>query len=159
MAQYPTRPRQLKPNLYATAPSGADCIEWYGGCRCCGNRLTFKIMAFDTSTLDQQRAEKRRQWENERQVVLAQLFHVLRQLSARFTWDAVYVFGSLAQPGRFRPDSDLDVAVSGMPDADFFPFAAALTREMARDADVIMLEQCHFAAKIRREGILWTPSD
>jgi predicted nucleotidyltransferase len=70
----------------------------------------------------------------------------------------LYVFGSLVHAGRFHDGSDVDVAVSELPDEQFFKFMAALSVELELDVDLIELDKCHFADKIQQEGILWTPS-
>jgi predicted nucleotidyltransferase len=48
----------------------------------------------------------------------------------------VYLFGSLVQPGRFRPDSDIDVAVECDSLETESAFWRALERELGRDVDV-----------------------
>ncbi len=48
----------------------------------------------------------------------------------------VYVFGSLVHPGRFRSDSDIDIAVEcETPEAES-AFWRALERELERDVDL-----------------------
>lgn len=114
-------------------------------------------MFFDTSVLDEALAEQRRQWEARRQARLAEVIRQLEVLGSAHGVTEAYVFGSLAQPGRFTDHSDIDIAVT-MPKDRFFDLAAELSRALHTDVDLIPLERCHFADKIRREGIRWTPS-
>jgi predicted nucleotidyltransferase len=50
--------------------------------------------------------------------------------------ERVYLFGSLVQPGRFGPRSDLDVAVICESPRAESSFWSALERELRRDVDV-----------------------
>jgi predicted nucleotidyltransferase len=115
-------------------------------------------MAFDTSVLDRAQARQRAQWEEERQALLKRLLRLLDELVDGFDLHQVYIFGSLVQPGHFTKFSDVDVAIVGLPDEQFFKFSAALSSALGRDVDLIELDSCHFAGKIRSEGLLWTPS-
>jgi len=114
-------------------------------------------MGFDTSVLDEALAERRRQWETLRQTRLAEVTRQLEVFGSAHGVTEAYVFGSLAQPGRFTDHSDIDIAIT-MPSEKFFELAAELSRALHTDVDLIPLERCHFADKIRREGIRWTPS-
>jgi predicted nucleotidyltransferase len=113
---------------------------------------------FSTAVLDQVIAERRKRWETERQTLLAHLLAWLDENAASYGVTQAYIFGSLAQPGRFTDHSDVDVAVVDVADGRFFSFAAALSIVLERDVDLLELHACHFAAKIKTEGILWTAS-
>ncbi len=57
-------------------------------------------------------AQRRQQLEQLRQEQYRRVCDAIRRLAPTFpAIRAVYLFGSLVQPGRFRPWSDLDVAV------------------------------------------------
>lgn len=116
-------------------------------------------MAFDTSVLDRAQARQRAKWEEARQALLERLLRLLDELVGDFDLHQVYIFGSLVMPGRFTNLSDVDVAVVGLPDEQFFKFSAALSSTLGRDVDLVELDSCHFADKIRREGLLWTSSN
>jgi uncharacterized protein len=116
-------------------------------------------MAFDTSVLDAALAERREQWEQDRQALLADALRLLIGLAGQFDLRHAYLFGSLVQPGRFTEASDVDMAVAGLPADQFFALSAVLSAALGRDVDLVMLERCHFADKIRREGLLWTAPD
>jgi predicted nucleotidyltransferase len=49
---------------------------------------------------------------------------------------AVYLFGSLLQPGRFRPNSDVDVAIDCDDVEMETPFWRMLEEELRRDVDL-----------------------
>jgi predicted nucleotidyltransferase len=51
----------------------------------------------------------------------------------------VYVFGSAAH-GSLRPDSDVDLAVSGLPPAVFFRAASKAADALDRPADLVDLD-------------------
>lgn len=114
---------------------------------------------FSTSLLDEAVAVQAAAAEQEWQALLRKLFALLPDAAKRFGFRQVYLFGSSAVPGRFREHSDVDVAVVDLPGEQFFPLAAFLSVRLARDVDLVMLEDVHFADKIRREGLLWTKSD
>jgi len=82
-------------------------------------------------------AEKRRQREHLRQKWLARIRAAIRQLAPRYPEiEAVYLFGSIMQPGRFTPHSDIDVAVAATAVAAESAFWRALEEELERDVDV-----------------------
>lgn len=83
--------------------------------------------------------EKRRRKvrEAERQRWLARVREIVLDLSPRYPGiRRVYLFGSLAQPGRFRSDSDIDLAVECDTLEAESAFWRALERALARDVDV-----------------------
>jgi predicted nucleotidyltransferase len=116
-------------------------------------------MTFDTSILDQAIANRKTQWETERQATLHQVITILDEVAGPFSLSQAIIFGSLTQPGRFHVNSDIDIAVLDLPPEHFFDLAVALSQTLERDVDLVELEKVHFADKIRREGIWWTPTD
>ena len=52
----------------------------------------------------------------------------------------VYLFGSLAK-GTFRPDSDIDLAVSGIPPEKFFEAMGRAEDVLKREIDLIDLDE------------------
>lgn len=113
-------------------------------------------MPYDTSILDAALARRRAELEAKREETLAEALRLLAEIGPRFGVEEAYLFGSVVTPGRYVEDSDVDLAVI-LPGEQFFPFAAEYSARLGRDVDVIPLEQIHFADKIRREGIRWTP--
>lgn len=67
---------------------------------------------------------------------------------------AVYLFGSVAE-GRDTPDSDLDLAVSGIPPRQFFRAIGNAMMAVSRNIDVIDLDhQDPFTEFLEKEGKL-----
>ena len=69
----------------------------------------------------------------------------------------VWVFGSVLKPGRFRDDSDVDIAVESLPKGWS---EARLQYELAlridRQVDLLNLQETGLRARIEREGEKWT---
>ena len=85
----------------------------------------------------ERRARKEAQREAERQQWLQQVRDVVPRLTLRYPGvRRVYLFGSLLQPGRFRPDSDIDLAIECDTVATESRFWRALERELKRDVDL-----------------------
>jgi predicted nucleotidyltransferase len=81
--------------------------------------------------------QRRAQREAERQQWLRRVREAILQLAQRYPGvRRVYLFGSLVQPGRFRPDSDIDIAVECDTVETESIFWRALERELKRDVDV-----------------------
>jgi predicted nucleotidyltransferase len=66
----------------------------------------------------------------------------------------VYVFGS-ASKGKIRPNSDIDMAVSGLPPEVFFRAMAKASRALGRPIDLIDLDEDNpFTRYLKKEGEL-----
>ncbi len=66
----------------------------------------------------------------------------------------VYVFGSVAQ-GKMRANSDVDMAVSGLPPEVFFRAMAKASRALGRPLDLIDLDDDNaFTQYLKKEGEL-----
>lgn len=69
----------------------------------------------------------------------------------------VWVFGSLVKPGRFHEDSDVDVAVEGLPAGrSEFWLQGELESRLGRRVDVLLFPETRLRAAIEREGERWT---
>ena len=67
---------------------------------------------------------------------------------------AVYVFGSVLDD-RLRDDSDVDLAVSGLPPLVFFEAMAEVSRIVGRPVDLVSLErQPAVAESLHASGVL-----
>lgn len=69
----------------------------------------------------------------------------------------VWVFGSVLRPGRFREDSDVDIAVDSLPPGlseGWLQFQLAL--RIDRAVDLLNLNETGLREKIEREGEKWT---
>lgn len=108
------------------------------------------------SLLQQAIGEKRNCWEQSRQELLAVVLAWLNDNAADYGIDRAYLFGSLTQPSRFTPRSDVDVAVETIAPETFFVAMAALSEAVERDVDLVLLDMCPFADRIRQTGVIWT---
>ncbi|HKV10967.1 MAG TPA: nucleotidyltransferase domain-containing protein [Thermoanaerobaculia bacterium] len=73
---------------------------------------------------------------------------LLRAAGAR----EVYLFGSMAE-GREREDSDVDLAVSGLPPEIFYATMARLSNLFERDVDLVDLDDpSPFVAYLKEKG-------
>jgi len=89
---------------------------------------------------------------------------VRRQLREVLPWavpgQRVVVFGSLAKPGRFSEESDIDLALeSEPPGMSLYQLGSRLAERMGRRVDVLVLHECRFQDKILREGEIWMLPD
>ena len=83
---------------------------------------------------DQARREER---EAARREVGERARAAIREIAPRFpAVRTVYLFGSILQPGRFLPDSDVDVAVDCDTLAAETPFWRALEETLRRNVDL-----------------------
>lgn len=112
-------------------------------------------MAFNTRLLDAAIVKRRQQNEQIRQETLTKLLQWFDQNGNQYGVDRAYIFGSLSCPGRFRESSDIDIAVEQMAPSAFFALIGQLAEAFRRDVDLVELEKCYFADRIRVEGIVW----
>ncbi len=89
-----------------------------------------KMAKFSTHILDEELPRRREERGALRRAVLA--FSALKELFQRIPFAEAYLFGSVAKPYRFHPESDVDV---------------------------VQLERVPFAERIKQEGIRWTKSN
>lgn len=115
-----------------------------------------KMASFSTHLLDQVLAERRAVHEALRQEVLRRTLGALEELADHVPFSEAYLFGSVIQPYRFTPDSDVDVAFVGLNDEYFFQAMVFLTERLGRDVDVVQLERVPFAERIKKEGLRWS---
>lgn len=78
------------------------------------------------------------------------------ELSKKYNWGAVYIFGSLIKRGKFSNKSDIDIAVKGLDKFDYFSFVGEISALLNRSVDVINMEDCHFAESIVSKGVRWS---
>jgi predicted nucleotidyltransferase len=109
-------------------------------------------IAFSLHILKQEQSRTLRALESER---LATLEALRAQLHRLIPSQPVWVYGSILRPGKFRPDSDIDLALEGDPGIDPLQLAAAISDELHRATDVVQLERTRLAPTIRREAQRW----
>ena len=113
------------------------------------------VSAWDLSLWAQCRKERKASLERQRLAVLKEVPAALEALSRKYAWEEAYVFGSLTRPGRFGPESDIDIAVAGLDKLVHYAFVGDIFNILNRSVDVVRLEDCPFAQKIVREGMPW----
>lgn len=115
-------------------------------------------MAFDTHRLDEALAQRARRLEAARVRLLEKTLDILPRVAAELGIRRAYLFGSIVKPGRFHDRSDVDIAVE-MDDPARLPEAISrFSWHLERDVDVVDLTTIHFAHRIRKEGLEWTPT-
>ena len=87
--------------------------------------------------------------------VMAQIHRALRKLKKKYHWDETYIFGSVAQKGKFRRNSDIDIAVSGLNSLEHYAFTGDISELIEKRVDVVLLEECRFAGSIKEKGLKW----
>lgn len=87
--------------------------------------------------------------------LLKKILVALSKLSKEISFKKAYIFGSILKRKRFYYDSDIDIAVFGLKDKDFFYFMSRATTMLGRDVDVVQLEKHRLKDKIIKEGLLW----
>ena len=116
-------------------------------------------MAFPTPLLDARLAREKKQNEADRLQLLESALEWLRTHGKTYGITHGYVFGSVTQPGRFTQNSDIDIAVDTWETGDICGLMGYLSLHLNRDVDVVPLDQCHFADKIRHLGMPWSVND
>jgi predicted nucleotidyltransferase len=68
----------------------------------------------------------------------------------------IWVYGSLTQPGRFRLESDIDLALDQEPEGlSIYGVSALLSENLGRSVDVVLLNETRLKNKILENGISW----
>ena len=96
---------------------------------------------------------KRESREKERKATLRQVQTALTTLAKDYSWDELYIFGSLLKVGGFGRKSDVDIAVKGLNKFKHFSFVGEISALLGREVDVIRLEDCHFSDSIISKGM------
>ena len=99
--------------------------------------------------------KKQADQEKMRIAALQQVEEALCCLQKKYRWDEAYLFGSIVLEGRFRRNSDIDIAVSGLEKFDYYEFIGEISDLLNKRVDVVLLEECHFEQFIREKGIKW----
>jgi len=95
--------------------------------------------------------------EQHRQRTIQEIDRALKQLIQRYSWDDAYIFGSVANAGKYRTDSDVDIALSGLDKFDYYAFVGDISELLNKRVDVVLLEECHFRKAIMEKGVKWNP--
>ena len=93
--------------------------------------------------------------EKRRIAVLRQIEEALSILEKKYQWEEAYLFGSIVTEGRFRRNSDIDVAILGLKKYDYYEFTGEISDLLNTRVDVVLLEECHLAPFIKEKGLKW----
>jgi len=99
--------------------------------------------------------ERQAQYEKLRISVLQKINKALKTLENKYNWDDTYLFGSVAQKGKFRRNSDIDIAISGLNKLEHYSFTGDISETLNMRVDVVLLEECPFANSIKEKGLKW----
>jgi hypothetical protein len=112
--------------------------------------------AFSTELVDKARQREREEREKLRLAYIQRVVQALDALSDFAPFEEAYIFGSLVRAGSFRPGiSDIDIAIVGLRDEDFFRAASFLSKELGLEIDLVQLESHRLEHEIREEGLKW----
>ena len=111
---------------------------------------------FSTTKLDLIIAEKRLKLETQRQSLMTKTCQWLDEFAIEYGITQAYIFGSVTRAGKFHHNSDIDLAVETINPEKHYLAISLLSTYLERDVDLIKLDSCHFAHRIRQTGILWT---
>ena len=99
--------------------------------------------------------ERQADQEKLRISVLKQISKALNTLEKKYQWDEVYLFGSVAQKGKFRLNSDIDIAISGLNRLEHYAYTGDISALLDMRVDVVIMEECPFAKAIKEIGLKW----
>jgi len=99
--------------------------------------------------------EREAEREKLRIYILEQINKALTTLEKKYHWDKVYLFGSAAQKGKFRENSDIDIAIEGLNSFDHYAFTGDISDFLNMRVDVVLFEECPFAKSIEEKGLKW----
>ncbi|MGV2387489.1 MAG: nucleotidyltransferase domain-containing protein [Microcystis novacekii Mn_MB_F_20050700_S1] len=114
------------------------------------------MSAFPTPELDKILRERDIQREQERQTLLTKTQQWLDENAVEYGINRAYIFGTVTRSYKFHPGSDVDIAVENINPELHFDAISILSSYLGREVDIILLKNCHFAHRIREQGILWT---
>lgn len=94
--------------------------------------------------------------ESLRQIALEKLYQALNR---HLPGQAVWVYGSILKPGRFRRESDIDIALEHPSTQNsLYALQSLLTEATEHPIDVCLLEATRLKEKIMSQGQRWTAS-
>jgi uncharacterized protein len=111
------------------------------------------MMTATENLFEQILTRKQQEREKEREELLSLTIDVLKRVTPQFSVTAAYITGSLVVTGRFHSHSDIDIAVEGLTDKNYFTFMAKVQQLLPRQVEIIELENCTFAQKIFETGL------
>lgn len=85
--------------------------------------------------------------------MLAETISAMQKVFGEFPVQEAYVVGSLIVPCKFHQHSDIDIAVRGIDNENFFAILSRLNMLLPRMVDIIEIERCNFAETIISKGL------
>jgi uncharacterized protein len=110
---------------------------------------------FHISVWERNLARKNEEREKLRQAVLSGLNEALNVLSEKYSWDEIFIFGSVTREGAFHENSDVDIGIEGLDPLQHHEFVGELSMLVERGVDVVLLEECGFGDRIKEKGLKW----
>ena len=100
--------------------------------------------------------EKRRLWEKEkiRRKAMAKLSLLNKILSNFSEVKKAYIFGLIIKEGKFRENSDIDIALEGKVKEDYFLIWSELEEKLNKEVDLRILNSGVTSQIIKKEGKL-----
>ena len=111
---------------------------------------------FDFSIWERNLARKEEKREELRHSFLLKLDKSLEALSEKYSWKEIFIFGSITRNGAFHENSDVDIGIEGLGPLRHYAFVGEISGLMERDVDVVLLEECGFADRIKEKGLKWS---
>ena len=100
--------------------------------------------------LESRESHDKEKQELERQTILAKVIDTLNSIFDN-TEVEIFLVGSIIQPFKFHPNSDVDVVVRNF-NGDRFELWTKLESIIKRDVEVILFENCHFQEHVLKSG-------
>ena len=110
------------------------------------------MMTFSTHILEEIEKQKLDDLEKKRKEIFNLCVTELKKYFKPLNVKSLYITGSLLIPYRFRSQSDIDIAVEGLPQEKYFQAIFELEELLSRKVEIIELENCRFAGKIMASG-------
>lgn len=107
--------------------------------------------------IEKQKADR----EKRRSEVLSALKGVLKELAPKYSFSRAYIFGSIVKEGKFRRESDIDIAVFNLKDQYFFRLMAEISGRLERDVDLYQIGTMDdgLRRRVEERGVLWKKED
>lgn len=104
---------------------------------------------------------KKAENEKSRKQVLTAVTEILAEIAPKYGFSQAYIFGSTMKKGKFRPESDVDIALFNLSNQYFFSLMAEISRRLERDVDLYQIEKMdeRLRRKVEEQGLLWNKQD
>ncbi len=122
-----------------------------------GFRMTVELAEFNSMSklLNKYLKKIEQEKEKKRLELLQKAKEALNKLSDEISFEKAYIFGSILKNKKFYYDSDIDIAVCGLEDKDFFYFMSRASDILGRDVDIVQIETHRLKDKIIKGGLVW----